>query len=244
MKAFVRRITWALAFVTALPALAHADAMTDEQVKLCVNEARAVSVDQQIFACTSAILSGKWSGKNLSWAYVNRVMAYALKGKLEKALADANEAVRLDPQNAMAFTNRGFVYEFNQPLVVQDGGFRAHVRFGNGGADHVETVECRLGRDAVHIDAKGKDAVLDIEIEVLANLVFVEDLAGADADLVPPGEPSAGSHGCDLLQLALSRRNQVPSLGRAQLGKLWVAAGHQPLAGIVFARKAERWRRF
>src|SRR5258706_9404489 len=93
--------------------------MTDEQVGLCVDEARAVSVDQQIFACTAAIVSGKWSGKSLSWAYVNRAMAYALTGKLDKAFADAEEAISVDPGNAMAFTNRGFVYQFkNNPTYA------------------------------------------------------------------------------------------------------------------------------
>jgi tetratricopeptide (TPR) repeat protein len=112
MKAFSRLVA-TLGVAAGLAAPGYAEPMTDEQVRLCVNEARAVSVDQQIFACTSAIVSGKWNGKSLSWAYVNRVMAYALKGNLDKALADANEAIRLDPGNAMAFTNRGFVYEFN-----------------------------------------------------------------------------------------------------------------------------------
>jgi tetratricopeptide (TPR) repeat protein len=78
----------------------------------CASTVDEKSADAQIAACTSAIESGKWSGKGLSWAYANRVGARVLKGDLEGALADANEAVRLDPQNTMAFNNRGFVYSF------------------------------------------------------------------------------------------------------------------------------------
>ena len=98
---------------------------------------------------------------------------------------------------------------------------------------------------------------------MLADLVFADDLADADADLVAPEELAAGDHARNLLKLALRRRDQVLAFCRAQLGKLRIAAGHQPLAGIVFARKADeialveqiglqlpgiqrawRWRRF
>jgi len=54
-----------------------------------------------------------------------------------------------------------------QPLVVQHGGLRAHVRFRNAGADHIEAVERRLGRDARLVDAESEGGVLNIEMEVL-----------------------------------------------------------------------------
>jgi tetratricopeptide (TPR) repeat protein len=86
--------------------------MDDEEVAKCANLKHDQSPDAQLFACNAAIASGKWSGKALAWAYANRVAPRVLKGDLEGALADANEAIHLDPQNTMAFNNRGFVYMF------------------------------------------------------------------------------------------------------------------------------------
>ena len=43
--------------------------------------------------------------------YINRSWAYAETRAFEKAIEDGNEALRLTPKNAMAFNNRGLVYE-------------------------------------------------------------------------------------------------------------------------------------
>ncbi len=43
--------------------------------------------------------------------YINRSWAYAEISAFENALEDCNEALRLSPGNAMAFNNRGLVYE-------------------------------------------------------------------------------------------------------------------------------------
>src|ERR1700730_13715713 len=69
-----------------------------------------IGSDQQIESCSAAIQSGKWSGKDLAWAYNNRGFAYFLAGDLDRAFADDNEAIRLDPNDAPAFLNRGTVY--------------------------------------------------------------------------------------------------------------------------------------
>ncbi len=60
----------------------------------CVNKSRAFSPDQQISGCTA--LSA--SGKNVAVAYYNRSLAYREKGDLDRAIADSNEAIRLDPK--------------------------------------------------------------------------------------------------------------------------------------------------
>jgi tetratricopeptide (TPR) repeat protein len=43
-------------------------------------------------------------------AYVNRGKAYEKTGQYQKALADLNEAVELDPTLALAYYNRGVIY--------------------------------------------------------------------------------------------------------------------------------------
>jgi tetratricopeptide (TPR) repeat protein len=60
-----------------------------------------------IIDCTQSINSGKWKGHYLAAFYNNRAAAYRAKGDNDRALADLNEAIRLDPKLAMAFNNRG-----------------------------------------------------------------------------------------------------------------------------------------
>src|SRR3712207_8721220 len=40
----------------------------------------------------------------------NRGSAYLAKGELDRAIADLDQAIRLNPQIPMAFSNRGFAY--------------------------------------------------------------------------------------------------------------------------------------
>jgi lipoprotein NlpI len=66
--------------------------------------------DVQIAGCTEAIQSGKYSGKDLNWAYDNRGVAYGKKGDFDHAIADYTQAIALDPKIAKAYNNRGVAY--------------------------------------------------------------------------------------------------------------------------------------
>src|SRR5262245_40672190 len=66
--------------------------------------------DQQITGCTNAIQSGKYSGKDLSWAYFSRGSAYYTRGDFDRAIADYSEVIRLDPKSASAYGGRGLAY--------------------------------------------------------------------------------------------------------------------------------------
>ena len=68
------------------------------------------SGDGGIAACDRAIASGKFSGRMLSYLYSDRSFMRMQKGELESALADLNEAARIDSTNFYAFWNRGAVY--------------------------------------------------------------------------------------------------------------------------------------
>jgi lipoprotein NlpI len=87
-----------------------ATAQSPQPADRCANDDRNAAPDQRIDACTAAIASGKWSGPGLAWAYSNRALAYLLAGDYDRAIADADEAIRLDPNDAAAFNNRGAGY--------------------------------------------------------------------------------------------------------------------------------------
>jgi tetratricopeptide (TPR) repeat protein len=69
------------------------------------------SGDVAIAACTRAIVSGNYRGKDLSELYVARCAEYNGKGDSDRAIADCNESLRLNPQYALAFNNRGNAYK-------------------------------------------------------------------------------------------------------------------------------------
>ena len=57
--------------------------------------------------CTAVIQSGLIVGHNLAIAYNNRGNAYKANGDLDRAIADYNQAIALDPKYALAYNNRG-----------------------------------------------------------------------------------------------------------------------------------------
>jgi len=73
------------------------------------------STKQQISACTALIDSGRGNAHGLSEALYNRGNAYAATGNFNHAIADYDQAIRLNPTMATAFDNRGRAYsEQNQ----------------------------------------------------------------------------------------------------------------------------------
>lgn len=66
--------------------------------------------DAAIAACTRAIKSGKFKGRNLAIEYFNRGLAYSGKDELDLALADFSAAIQLDPKYTKAFNYRGVAY--------------------------------------------------------------------------------------------------------------------------------------
>ncbi len=63
-----------------------------------------------IVDCTQSINSGKWKGRDQAANYTNRGNGYRDKNDLDHAIADFNEAIRLDPKLAMAFLGRGIAF--------------------------------------------------------------------------------------------------------------------------------------
>src|SRR5579863_2852253 len=105
-------LTFATMFAAVLATLVEAPtaiAEPQEQADFCVNANNKFSLEQQVNGCTEAIESGRWIGRSVAWAYANRGAAFALKGDLERALLDVNEAIKFDPAFARAFETRSFI---------------------------------------------------------------------------------------------------------------------------------------
>ena len=73
------------------------------------NHASLLGADA-IDACTRALNAGHMNAHSLSITYSNRGSAYQSKGDNDRAIADYNEAIRLDPKYAFAYNNRGNAY--------------------------------------------------------------------------------------------------------------------------------------
>jgi len=92
--------------------------------------------DQQITNCTDAIRSGKYSGAEIARAYYNRGIAYHRgEGDLDRAIADYDEAIRLNPNGAMYYNNRAIAYrakgELDRAIADYDYAIRLDPKHAN-----------------------------------------------------------------------------------------------------------------
>ncbi len=82
---------------------------------------KTASGDAAIAACTRAIESKKFNGKKLkrtlSLLYTNRGVEYELKKDYEHAIADQDQAVKIDPKNSAPYNNRGNIYAAKQDFA-------------------------------------------------------------------------------------------------------------------------------
>jgi len=62
--------------------------------------------DLNIAGCTAYIQSGQESNQDLAGAFSNRGVAYFNKGQFDLAIADYDQAIRLEPALSAAFANR------------------------------------------------------------------------------------------------------------------------------------------
>ena len=88
--------------------IARSRAQTLQDLKCTGNS--DIPWDEQIAGCTNAINSAGLAGKDLVAALLNRGKAYLTRGDLDRALADFEQVIKLDPATARAFAGRGNVY--------------------------------------------------------------------------------------------------------------------------------------
>jgi Tfp pilus assembly protein PilF len=76
--------------------------------------------EQAITACTREIDAGSSQDRHLAPLYLSRGEAYYSRDELGAALADINQAIRLDPQFAAAYDARGRAYRFHPDRALLD----------------------------------------------------------------------------------------------------------------------------
>jgi lipoprotein NlpI len=78
--------------------------------------------DRLIRGCTAVIRSGHETPENLARAYFNRGRAYSDRGDYDRAIADFNDALRIEPNYPDAFNGRGIAYvgKADYPRAVGD----------------------------------------------------------------------------------------------------------------------------
>ena len=103
LKPFVLAVVVATFAATAADAQQPAKA-TDEQ--RCTGQA-GVTADAQAAACTALIDSKRFSRQNLAILHSNRGIAYGKAGDYDRALADFDTALRINPNHVRAYVNRG-----------------------------------------------------------------------------------------------------------------------------------------
>jgi tetratricopeptide (TPR) repeat protein len=92
--------------IAGFGATAVADEALDQQRKRCT----VADPDTSILGCTAVIQSNHEPRESLAAVFYTRGNAYLSKGQLDRAIQDFDEAIRLDPNNAVAFASRGHAY--------------------------------------------------------------------------------------------------------------------------------------
>jgi tetratricopeptide (TPR) repeat protein len=94
-------------------------AETAQDRRMCDGEDGA-TVDQRIAGCSAVIKNSK--GEKLAEALELRGAAYRIKGELNLAIADYNQAIKIDPKSALAHHNRGVAYDHkgDHDRAIQD----------------------------------------------------------------------------------------------------------------------------
>jgi len=106
------------ACLTLAPPPARAQDVPDErlaemkrQMNACVNDRDSYDAETAIAACAALIDSDLLSKDNLAVAYAARGAALDARGDHDQAIADFDQAIRLNPRDGFSYRARGDAYQ-------------------------------------------------------------------------------------------------------------------------------------
>lgn len=102
------RFLLVLLLLTGIAGLARADGL--DLAEAARDAQNRGQTDEAISLYGQAIAAGGLSAENLAVIYNNRGIAYWSKGDLDKAIADYNAAIRIQPKYVAAYHNRAMAY--------------------------------------------------------------------------------------------------------------------------------------
>jgi len=115
----------AVMVLAGLPRVAAADEL-DSCVKL--------SDDLAVAECSRVIDSHQYTGRSLARLYTRRGGAYQAQGDVNRAVADYNESMRIDPTYPAAYSNRGNIWfrrgEFDRAIADYNQAIQLDPKYG------------------------------------------------------------------------------------------------------------------
>src|SRR6266852_2379764 len=87
-----------------------ASAQEPQDKATCLSDSKIVPPDLRVRSCSAVIQSGKDDARTLSSALTYRAISFIQKNGIDRAIADIDQAIRIDPNNARAFNGRGFIF--------------------------------------------------------------------------------------------------------------------------------------
>src|SRR5258706_6680480 len=137
-----RLVGYAVLIAVGIVAAGPAGAQTSRELNWCSGK-ESPSPDQKIAACTAVIQAGRYTGKNLALVYNNRANGHLKKDEHDRAIADYDQAIKLDPNYALAYNNRGNVdflkKNYDRAIADYDQAIRRDPPPGHPPADRART---------------------------------------------------------------------------------------------------------
>jgi hypothetical protein len=100
------------------------------------SERLQASIQEGLDKVAEAIQSGKLSGSDLAGAYIERSFSYSSLGKTDEALLDANQAVKLAPNQSRSFVARGYVSMLKGDFTKSIEDYSKAIRLGDADAEN------------------------------------------------------------------------------------------------------------
>ncbi len=192
---------FALGSLLLVAGVASATAQTYQQFNLwCFGDGTA---DQTIQGCDAVIRWARETPRDTGTAFYNRGLAHAAKGRIDRAIDDYNQAIRLRPDLADAYNNRGLAWRLKGDAARALRDFDETLRLNPGDVDALYNRGLALG-DLKQYDRAlaafgsllqrrpGDLGILEARAVVLLHLARF-DAAIADYDLVLKASPNIAS---------------------------------------------------